>query len=130
MRWLGILRQAAGEGSRVLVISPYGIDPVSLMTRAGNALRGRWSDAGTDRGGSPGVFLATGPGFREDARLESARAEDVLPTLLYLLDLPVGRDMDGQPLPRFASDDFAEKHAVSAVPSWETVTVVPPSLLW
>ena len=128
--WLGILRQAIGDGSRTLVISPYGIEPVSLLTRAGNALRGRWFDAGTDRGGAPGVLLAAGPGFREDARLESARAEDVLPTLLYVLDLPVGRDMDGQPLPRFASDRFADEHAVSAVPSWETVTVVPPSGLW
>jgi hypothetical protein len=128
--WLGILRLAAGEGSRLLVISPYGIEPVSLMTRAGNALRGRWFDAGTDRGRAPGVLLAAGPGFRQDARLESARAEDVLPTLLYLLDLPVGRDMDGQPLPRFASEQFADEHAVSAVPSWETVTVIPPVLVW
>jgi len=128
--WLGILRQATGADSRLMVISPYGIEPVSLMTRAGNALRGRWYDAGTDRGRSPGVLLAAGPGFRVEARLESARAEDVLPTLLYLLDLPVGRDMDGQPLPRFASDRFADEHAVSAVPSWDTVTVVPLAAVW
>ena len=128
--WLGVLVEAAGSQARVLVVSPYGLEPVAVMTRVRNALSGQWHDTGTDRDGPPGILLAAGPGFREGGRLERARAVDVLPTLLYILDLPVGRDMDGQPLPRFASDTFADGHAISAVPSWETVTVVPPPAVW
>ena len=128
--WLGVLVEAAGSQARILVVSPYGLEPVAVMTRVRNALSGQWHDTGTDRDGPPGILLAAGPGFREGGRLERARAVDVLPTLLYILDLPVGRDMDGQPLPRFASDSFADGHAISAVPSWETVTVVPPPAVW
>lgn len=128
--WLGVLVEAVGSGARVMVVSPYGLEPVDVMTRVRNALSGQWHDTGTDRDGPPGILLAAGPGFREGGRLERARAVDVLPTLLYILDLPVGRDMDGQPLPQFASDEFAEHHAISAVPSWETVTVVPPPVVW
>jgi hypothetical protein len=128
--WLGVLAEAVGSQARVLVVSPYGLEPVAVMTRVRNALSGQWHNTGTDRKGPPGILLASGPGFREGGRLERARAVDVLPTLLYLLDLPVGRDMDGQPLPQLASDAFAERHAISAVPSWETVTVVSPPAVW
>jgi len=128
--WLGVLRQAAGPDARVMVVNPYGLKAVGLWTRLRNALSGRWYHSGTHREAGPGFVLAAGPGFREGGRLERARVEDILPTLLYLLDLPVGRDMDGQPLPRFASVDFAEHHAISAVPSWRTVTVVAPSPVW
>jgi len=128
--WLGVLAAAVGPEARILVVSPYGLEPVDVATRVRNALSGQWHDTGTDRDGPPGILLAAGPGFREEGRLERARAVDILPTLLYLLDLPVGRDMDGQPLPQFASDAFADDHAIAAVPSWETVTVVPPPPVW
>lgn len=128
--WLGVLVEAVGSQARILVVSPYGLEPVAVMTRVRNALSGQWHDTGTDRDGPPGILLAAGPGFREGGRLERARAVDVLPTLLYILDLPVGRDMNGQLLPRLASETFAERHALSAVPSWETVTVVPPPPVW
>jgi hypothetical protein len=128
--WLGVLRQAAGVDARVMVVNPYGLKAVGPWTRLRNALSGRWYHSGTHRQAGPGFVLAAGPGFRMTGRLERARTEDILPTLLYLLDLPVGRDMDGQPLPRFASAEFAENHAISAVPSWRTVTVVTPSPVW
>ncbi len=128
--WLGVLRAQAGPGARVVVVSPYGIRPVGVITRLWNAVTGVWYEGGSRTRAGPGLLLAAGPGFREGGRLERARAEDVLPTLLYLLDLPVGRDMDGQPLPRLASDAFAEAHAVSAVPSWQTVTVVGADPVW
>jgi hypothetical protein len=128
--WLGVLRGLAGPQARVMVVSPYGIRPVGVMTRLWNAVAGDWYEGGSRTRAGPGLLLAAGPGFREGGRLERAQAEDVLPTLLYLLDLPVGRDMDGQPLPRLASDGFAERHAVSAVPSWQTVTVVGAGGVW
>jgi hypothetical protein len=128
--WLGVLRDHLGPQVLSVVVSPYGLEPVGLRTRLLNALTGRWYVSGTHRDAGPGFVLAAGPGFREGGRLERAGVEDVLPTLLYLLDLPVGRDMDGQPLPRFASSQFAERHAISAVPSWRTVTVVRSGAVW
>jgi predicted AlkP superfamily phosphohydrolase/phosphomutase len=55
---------------------------------------------GADKSGSHrplGVFALHGPGIRPCA-VEGARLEDVTPTLLHLLGLPVGDDMDGRVL--------------------------------
>jgi predicted AlkP superfamily phosphohydrolase/phosphomutase len=42
-----------------------------------------------------GIYLAAGPGIREGVELEPAGLEDVAPTTLYGLGLPVPEDMDG-----------------------------------
>jgi predicted AlkP superfamily phosphohydrolase/phosphomutase len=43
-----------------------------------------------------GIFLGLGPAFREGQRLEALSILDVAPTVLYLLGLPVPRQMDGK----------------------------------
>jgi predicted AlkP superfamily phosphohydrolase/phosphomutase len=42
-----------------------------------------------------GVFALKGPGVRQGLRNDRLTVYDVAPTVLYLLDLPVGRKMDG-----------------------------------
>ncbi len=44
-----------------------------------------------------GVLLMVGPGVREGVLLQRGHLLDVAPTLLALLDLPLGRDMPGRP---------------------------------
>lgn len=43
-----------------------------------------------------GLVVMAGPGIRSGYRLRGASILDVTPTLLYLLGLPVGEDMDGR----------------------------------
>jgi len=62
-----------------------------------------------------GVFIASGPGFRQDELLFGARLLDVAPTILHHFGLPVGADMEG----RVLEEIFAEKRPVQNVPSWE-----------
>lgn len=45
-----------------------------------------------------GVFLAGGPRIRRGANIDGARLEDVAPTVLALLDLPVPDQMEGRVL--------------------------------
>jgi len=127
--WLGALRPVAGPEALVVLVSPYGMRPVGIPTRMLQAVIGAPPVGGTHKGAGPGLLLAAGPQIRSGGRFERARAEDVVPTVLYLLDLPVGGDMEGQPLSALATDGFAEANALSAVPSWETVTVVPARAL-
>ena len=124
--WLEAMRGRLGPEPTVLVVSPYGVAPVGVGRRVFQALTGSGHQSGTHRNAGPGLLLAVGPGVRAGGRLEHASAADVLPTLLYLRDLPVGRDMEGEPLHRLASDTFADRHALAAVPSWETVSIVSP----
>jgi Type I phosphodiesterase / nucleotide pyrophosphatase len=65
----------------------------------------------------PGVLFLWGPPVRAGAALEGPTLFDVGPTALYLLDLPVGRDMDGRVLTEAFSDDVRRGRSVAYVES-------------
>jgi len=70
-------------------------------------------------GGSPsfGIIAMSGGGMRRDERLYGASLLDVCPTILRILGLPVGADMDG----RVLVDAFASPPEVATIPSWDDV---------
>ena len=45
---------------------------------------------------SSGIFILNGPGVRPGVKLEEVTNEDVAPTALYLLGVPIPEDMDGK----------------------------------
>ncbi|WP_412068041.1 alkaline phosphatase family protein [Rubrivirga sp. IMCC43871] len=64
-----------------------------------------------------GVFVAAGPGICSGEQVYGASLLDVTPTLLTILGLPVGDDMDGRVLtPVFKHEDIVER-----IPSWEDI---------
>lgn len=65
-----------------------------------------------------GIFLAKGPGIKQDERIYGASLIDVGPTILSLFDLPIGEDMDGRPL----LEIFEQPRSLATIPSWETVS--------
>jgi predicted AlkP superfamily phosphohydrolase/phosphomutase/tetratricopeptide (TPR) repeat protein len=65
-----------------------------------------------------GIFAAAGPGIRQGARIFGASLLDITPTILTLLGLPCGKDMDGKPLTD-ALDDRAS--VPPRIASWEEV---------
>lgn len=62
-----------------------------------------------------GVFLAHGPHLGQSSP-EGARIEDVAPTVLHLLDVPVPEDMDGRVLVEALASDFFAGRAVQFGP--------------
>ena len=64
-----------------------------------------------------GVFLLSGPGIAKDQMIEGATLLDIAPTILTLLGLPVGEDMEGKVL----VNAFAEQPEITRIPSWEAV---------
>src|SRR5437868_13672867 len=58
-----------------------------------------------------------GTGVLSDERIYGASILDVAPTVLTLLGLPVGQDMDGKVL----VDAFVETPQINRIPSWEEV---------
>jgi len=62
-----------------------------------------------------GIVCLKGPGIRRDERIYGATLLDVAPTVLTLLGLPVGADMEGRPL----LQAFDEPPAVERIESWE-----------
>lgn len=70
----------------------------------------RWAWSGTHR--VDGLFILAGPGVRRAHQLESARIEDVAPTMLYVMGLPVPDYMDGEVLLDAFRPEFVRAHPV------------------
>ncbi len=66
-----------------------------------------------------GIFVFAGPAFRQGATIEEASVLDVTPTLLRLLGLPVGEDMDGRPIEAAFTPEWLAAHPDSYLPTWE-----------
>ena len=66
-----------------------------------------------------GVLVMTGPHIRKDHRILRAHVVDITPTILHLLDLPVGGDMDGRPILSAIEGSWRSSHPVSFVDTYE-----------
>ena len=110
--------QLGGESVVLVVVSPYGLKPPSPWRRlwSSAAHRSRWRVSPAD---SPdGFVIFSGPGVRDGVRLRGARLADVTATLLYLLELPVARDMAGRVLLDAVSDEHAAAAPLRLIPSY------------
>jgi predicted AlkP superfamily phosphohydrolase/phosphomutase len=56
-----------------------------------------------------GILLAKGPGIRRGEKISHASIMDIAPTILYLADVPIPVDVDGQVLSLFADDRLLER---------------------
>jgi hypothetical protein len=109
-----------GSGDRLFaVVSPYGTNAPSRWRRVRSL--GRLPLEGVLTGSADGVLLLRGDGVRAGSFVGEARIEDVTPTLLYALGLPVGRDMDGRALTGAFEPSFLATHPLSFVPSYEAL---------
>ena len=109
---LGRLVELAGPGACVLVVSDHGFESGARRPR-GSVEPARWHR-------SQGILAMGGPGVRADVRLEGATLLDIAPTVLALLGLPAGEDMEGRVLVNaFESGTMAA--VPPRIPSWENV---------
>jgi predicted AlkP superfamily phosphohydrolase/phosphomutase len=79
---------------------------------------GRGPEERTGNHARDGILVLHGPAVRNDVVLPTVAIEDVTPTVLYLLGLPVAPDMDGRVLSEALRDERlrAEPIAVRAQP--------------
>jgi len=110
-----------GEDVLLVVVSPYGMAPPSPWRRLEHLFGGgeKWRVSPKD---SPdGFVLFVGPGVQPGARLSGCKLADVTATTLYLLGLPVARDMSGKVLLDAVTDDRAASVPLRLVPSYPPV---------
>src|SRR5262245_43722381 len=125
-QWVGEIGQGLRPGELLFVVSGFGMEPVPLWRRLLGGFLGGGEASGTHSGAPDGYLLAMGDGIRPDVRLDGASVLDVAPTILYLLGLPVARDMEGRVLTEIVDPDFAHRHAVTFIPSYESLVLAPP----
>jgi hypothetical protein len=117
------LIEAAPPDADILVVSDHGMEPVRRNGRfRAPAL------SGGHLSGPPAVVIAAGPDIRADGRdTTSVSAEklerigsilDVTPTILALLGMPIGRDMDGDAARPLLTTELLERHPIRYVSAY------------
>ena len=66
-----------------------------------------------------GIILIKGPHIKKHYKIKHAHIYDILPTVLYLLDLPVAKDMDGKVLTEVFDKEFL-KRKIKYIDTYET----------
>jgi len=106
-----------GPNDLLLVVSAFGMEPLSPGKRVLEFIAGNPTISGTHERAPDGFVLAFGPPVAT-GRPARASVVDVAPTLLYFLGLPVGRDMDGFARTDLFKPAFTSDKPVTYIPSY------------
>jgi predicted AlkP superfamily phosphohydrolase/phosphomutase/tetratricopeptide (TPR) repeat protein len=110
---LGTIMSMIDEDTALVILSDHGFQPDHLRPKHIPK-----EPAGPAYEHSPyGIFAAMGPGIKKDQITFGASLLDICPTLLTLMGLPVGEDMDG----RVLTSIFETPPDIQYVPSWEDI---------
>ena len=115
---LGRLLDRLQPGDLLLVVSPFGLEPLSLPKRLLERTLGNPNISGTHERAPDGFLLAYGTTVRP-GRYPRGSVFDVAPTLLYYFGLPIGRDMDGYARPDIFTSTFSSARPIAYIPTYE-----------
>jgi predicted AlkP superfamily phosphohydrolase/phosphomutase len=120
---------ALAPGYRILLLSDHGIHPAAAV--AHDSQKGGLGEA-NHKDAPPGVFIAAGPdivdmSITKDSIPGLERSDlhsvgsimDMTPTLLALMGLPIGEDMDGELIERVIAPEFLERFPALSRPTHE-----------
>ncbi|MDQ3069999.1 MAG: alkaline phosphatase family protein [Acidobacteriota bacterium] len=105
-------------GDLLLVISGFGMEPVTLPKRALAKLLGEPDLSGTHERAPDGFLLAYGSDVAPGT-LPRGAIVDLAPTVLYYLGLPVARDMDGYARTDLFTRAFTASRPVTYIRTYE-----------
>jgi hypothetical protein len=106
----------------IVVVSPSGPVPPQLPATPYALLHDFIDPA--DPSSDDGFVLIRGAGVVHNEKPRSAFAVDIVPTVLYLAGLPVGRDMDGSVLSEAFSEELLRSNPLSLVQTYEAQRLV------
>jgi predicted AlkP superfamily phosphohydrolase/phosphomutase/tetratricopeptide (TPR) repeat protein len=108
---LARLMELAGPDAAIVLVSGSGYHSGERRPKRGETGFQSPSAWLTDQG----ILCMRGPGIRRDELIRGASILDIAPTVLTLLGLPVGEDMDG----RVLIEAFERISKTEHIPSWE-----------
>lgn len=115
---LAELLATLGPEDLLLVVSGFGMEPVSLAKRALARVLLQPDVSGTHEGAPDGFMLAYGASVRA-GRVRMGQLVDITPTILYFLGLPVARDMDGDARTDIFTRAFTGTRLITYIPTYE-----------
>jgi predicted AlkP superfamily phosphohydrolase/phosphomutase len=106
-----------GPNDILLVVSAFGMEPLTPGKRVLELILGNPQISGTHERAPDGFVLAFG-GPVAAGRPSRASVVDLAPTILYFMGLPVGRDMDGFARIDLFKPSFTGDKPVTYIPSY------------
>lgn len=116
---VGRMVASVGADDLLLVVSPYGMEPLGLGKRLLERVAGDPEISGTHDAAPDGFLIAYGSRVGRGRRASRASVVDVAPTVLYYLGLPVGRDMDGAVRTDLFQRSFTEERPITFIPTYD-----------
>lgn len=114
---VGAALQQLRRDDLLLVVSAFGMQPLSPGKRMLERLVGNADVSGTHERAPDGFLMAFGPDVAP-ARPQRASVLDLTPTILYYLGLPVGRDMDGFARTDIFRNTFTASRPITFIPTY------------
>jgi Type I phosphodiesterase / nucleotide pyrophosphatase len=114
---VGDALSSLGENDLLIVVSGFGMEPLTFGKRLLERVIGDPRFTGTHERAPDGFLLAYGAAVAP-ARQARGAVVDVAPTLLYFLGLPVARDMDGFVRTDLFTRAFNEQRTITFIPSY------------
>jgi predicted AlkP superfamily phosphohydrolase/phosphomutase len=102
----------------LLVVSAFGMEPLSPGKRLLEQLVGNTEISGSHERAPDGFLLAFGSDVAPGRRPQRASILDVAPTVLYYLGLPVARDMEGFARPDLFRGSFTATRPITFIPTY------------
>jgi predicted AlkP superfamily phosphohydrolase/phosphomutase len=114
---VGEAMSALRDGDLLMVVSGFGMEPLTVGKRVLERVAGDPKFSGTHERGPDGFLLAYGTPVVA-ARQSRGAVVDVAPTLLYFLGVPVARDMDGFARTDLFTQAFNEQRTITFIPTY------------
>ena len=116
---IGRVMSALGAEDLLVVVSGYGMEPLSFGKRLVERVIGDPGISGTHEAAPDGFLLAYGAAVARGRDQARASVVDVAPTILYFLGLPIGRDMDGYARTDLFQRSFTEERPITFIPTYD-----------
>jgi predicted AlkP superfamily phosphohydrolase/phosphomutase len=116
---IGRAMSALGPEDLLLVVSGYGMEPLGLGKRLLERMVGDRDLSGTHENGPDGFLIAYGASVARNRNLSRGSVVDLVPTMLYFMGLPIGRDMDGFARTDIFQPAFSEAHPITFIPTYD-----------
>jgi predicted AlkP superfamily phosphohydrolase/phosphomutase len=116
---IGRAIRSLGPDDLLLVVSGYGMEPIGIVKRLIERVVGDPDLSGTHEAAPEGFLMAYGGPIVRGRLASRASVVDVVPTVLYFLGLPIGRDMDGYARTDLFKPAFTEERPITFIPTYD-----------
>jgi hypothetical protein len=116
---IGRAIEALGPDDLLLIVSGYGMEPLGFGKRMLEKMIGDPDLSGTHESAPDGFLMAYGGSVARTRLLPRGSIVDLVPTMLYFLGLPIGRDMDGYARTDLFQRTYTDEQPITFIPTYD-----------